>query len=421
MVKRKKLLNENKKLFFKAKRYLVGGVDSPVRAFNYVGGSPLLINKGKGCKVYDYNNKEYIDYVLSWGSLILGHAYPEVINAINKESSKGLSFGTTHKAEIELAQGINKAIPLAQKIRFVNSGTEAVMGAIRLARGYTKRDKIVKFSHSYHGHADYLLASGGSGLATLNIAQSKGVPKDFIKETIVIPYADKKYLGKVFKKYGEKIAAVIFEPIGANYGVTLPDINFLKYLRKLTRKYGALLIADEVITGFRFNFGSLSSEFDITPDLICLGKIIGGGLPIGAYAGPNKIMNNLAPLGKVYQASTFSGNPIVMQAGLETLNALNNLKNSYNRLEVLARKLSIGLEREAESCGVKLKVSYYKNMFSFKFQKKINFVKFYREMLIKGIYFAPSEFEANFLSFAHREKDINETLIKAKEIFKRSV
>ncbi len=401
--------NRNEKLFSKAKRYLVAGVSSPVRAFDYVGGKPLLIKSGKGSQVYDYDNKEYIDYVLSWGSLILGHAHPKVINSLKVTINSGLSFGTTNLLEIELAALICKAIPSIEKIRFVNSGTEAVMGAVRLARGYTKRDKILKFQNSYHGHADYLLASAGSGLATFNIPQSLGVPLDFIKHTIIVPYADKKHLDRVFKKYGNQIAAVLFEPVGGNYGVVPADTAFLGYLRSITKKYGALLIADETITGFRFNFGSLSSKLGIKPDLICLGKIIGGGLPIGAYAGGKRIMNYLAPKGKVYQASTFSGNPIVMQAGLSTLKALAKLKHDYHRLESFTGYLRGIIEEEARLRGISLKVSSYGSMFSLKFENKENFRKFYKELLDRGIYLAPSEYEANFLSFAHTKKDIGKT------------
>ncbi len=409
----------NKRLFQKAERYLVGGVDSPVRAFNYVGGEPLLINKGKAAKVYDYDAKEYIDYVLSWGSLILGHAHPKVISSLRKRIDLGFSFGTTNAVEIELAKVITMAIPPIEKIRFVNSGTEAVMGAVRLARGYTRRDKIIKFAHSYHGHADYLLASSGSGLATLNIPLSEGVPSDFIKHTIIAPYGDKRYLDKIFKKYGRQIAAVLFEPVGGNYGVIPPDKAFLKYLKAITRKYGTLLIADEVITGFRFHFGSLSEKLGISSDLICLGKIIGGGLPIGAYGGTERIMNRLAPQGKVYQASTFAGNPVVMQAGLSTLRELERLKKDYPRLENFTESLTRIISREAEAQGILLAVRSSGSMFSLKFKEKEDFRKFYKGLLAQGIYFAPSEYEANFLSFAHTKKDIEKTAKAVKSALRR--
>lgn len=407
----------NSKLFKGAKRYLVGGVNSPVRAFNYVGGDALLIKWGRGSKAYDYNGKEYIDYVLSWGSLILGHAYPKVVNAVKESVQEGLSFGTTNTREIELAKSIRRAIPFIDKIRFVNSGSEAVMGAVRLARGYTGRNKIIKFEHSYHGHADYLLAHAGSGLATLNIPQSLGVPGDFLRHTFILPYGDTAKLDKIFKKYGNEIAAVLVEPVGGNYGVLPPDINFLKHLRKITRKYGSLLIADEIITGFRFNFGSFINSLGITPDLICLGKIIGGGLPIGAYAGKKKIMDKLAPLGKVYQASTFAGNPVVMEAGITTLKALGGLKRKYKELDNLTLLLTDSFVREAKKFNLDLKVTVFGSMFSLKFAKAEDFRKFYKGMLKSGVYLAPSEFEANFLSFAHTKSDIYKTIKSAEKVF----
>ncbi len=406
----------NHRLFEKAKRRLVGGVNSPVRSFNYVGGEPVLIKRGRGSKVYDYDGKAYIDYVLSWGSLILGHAYPSVIKDIKKTAEAGLGFGTTNKLEIELAEMIHGVIPFIEKIRFVNSGTEAVMGAVRLARGYTKKDMILKFEHAYHGHADYLLAKGGSGLATLKIPSSAGVPKDFVKHTLVIPFGDFSLMEKAFQKYGSRIAAVLVEPVGANYGVILPNRDFLAKLRHLTRKFGSLLIFDEIITGFRFHFGSASELFAITPDLICLGKIIGGGLPIGAYGGREKIMNHLAPLGKVYQASTFSGNPIVMQAGLSTLKALNNPKKDYEKLKDLTKYLALSLGEEARRRPIDLKVVYFATMFSLKFKEKGVFKEFYHRLLKEGVYLAPSEFEANFLSFAHTPRDVDKTVAVAKRV-----
>jgi len=412
-------VDKGRKLFNLAERYLVGGVDSPVRSFKYVGARPLLIKAGRGVKVFDYNNKEYLDYVLSWGAAILGHAHPAVIKIIKKKLESGLSFGTTNQTEIELAQGIVRTIPFIQKVRFVNSGTEAVMGAVRLARAYTRRDKIIKFANSYHGHADYLLAKAGSGLATLGIPASSGVPKDFVKHTLILPFGDKGALDAAFKKYKSEIAAVLVEPIGGNYGVLPPDIEFLKTIRDLTKRNKSLLIFDEVITGFRFHFGAASQIFNIVPDLICLGKVIGGGLPIGAYAGKTKIMDSLAPLGKVYQASTFSGSPIVMQAGLTTLKILKKSKGDYLRLNNLNEYLILNLKNEALIHGVKLKISHYGSMFSLRFKSKEEFARFYRLMLSKGIFLAPSEFEANFLSFAHSKKDIDKTLLAAKNVFKR--
>ncbi|MDD5476842.1 MAG: glutamate-1-semialdehyde 2,1-aminomutase [Candidatus Omnitrophica bacterium] len=410
-------MDKTEKLFNLAKRYLVGGVDSPVRSFNYVGGRPVLIRAGRGVKVFDYNNKEYLDYVLSWGAAILGHAHPAVLKIIKQKLESGLSFGTTNQTEIELAQEITRAIPFIKKIRFVNSGTEAVMAAVRLGRAYTGRDKIVKFTNSYHGHADYLLVKAGSGLATLQIPESAGVPKDFIKHTLIVPFGDKEALEAVFKKYKNEIAAVLVEPVGGNYGVLPVNIGFLKAVRSLTKKYGSLLICDEIINAFRFRYGAASQRFGIAPDLICLGKIIGGGLPIGAYAGSAKIMNKLAPLGKVYQASTFSGNPIVMQAGLATLKILKG--SNYKRLKNLNEYLCSNLKKEALICGIKLEISHYESMFSLRFKSKNEFARFYKLMLDQGIFLAPSEFEVNFLSFAHTQKEINKTLFAVKLVFKR--
>lgn len=402
-----------RKLFSEARRYLVGGVDSPVRAFNYVGCEPVLIKSGLGPKVYDYDDNSYIDYVMSWGACPLGHAHPEVLGKIKKALKSGLGFGSTNESEITLAKAIRGAVPFVEKIRFVTSGTEAVMAAIRLARGYTARSKIVKFENSYHGHADYLLMKSGSGLATFNISTSAGVPKSLIQDTSIAPYGDVEFIEGLFKKRGKDIAAVIIEPVGGNSGVIPPHIYFLNKLRAVTKKYGALLIFDEVITGFRFRYGAIAEELKITPDLICLGKIIGGGLPIGAYAGSEKIMNNLAPLGRVYQASTFSGNPIVMCAGLAALRTLKRLKNRYADIAELAKYLALNIEKEAMLNGIILKVSHYGGMFSIRFEKVSQFKKFYKNMLDEGIYLAPSEYEANFISFAHTKRDIDRTIKSA--------
>ena len=411
----------NSKLFDEAQKYLVGGVDSPVRAFNYVGRDPLIIKKGRGSKVYDHDGNKYIDYVLSWGSLILGHTLPGVVNAVKDAACNGMSFGATNIKEVELAKLICKAIPFAEKIRFVNSGTEAVMGAVRLARGYTERDKIIKFENAYHGHADYLLAKSGSGLATLGIPSSAGVPKDFTKHTIIVPLNDIKVVERVFKKHGREIAAVLVEPVGGNYGVLPPDIDFLKRLRRLTTKYKALLIFDEVITGFRFGFGSVAQRLCIIPDLIVLGKIIGGGLPIGAYGGSVKIMKHLAPSGNVYQASTFAGNPVVAASGLATLTALKEQEDNYKTLENITKQLVFNIWRMAGKYKVALIIDSYGSMFSLKFAKKNEFKLFYKTMLKKGVYLAPSEFEANFLSFAHTKKDIEDTLKAADAAFRRII
>lgn len=369
----------NKALFKKAKTHLVGGVNSPVRSFKYAGTEPLLIKKAKGSRVFDYDSNSYIDYVLSYGALILGHGHPDVVKTLRSGLGYGFSFGTTNSREIELAHLIKKAIPFIEKIRFVNSGTESVLGATRLAREYTGRKRVLRFKNSYHGHAEYLLDE---------------ISRDSAE--------------KIFKKYENKIAAVIVEPVGGNHGVVLPDVQFLKYLRRLTHRYGSLLIFDEVITGFRFKFGSSADMLGVKPDLVCLGKIIGGGLPIGAYGGRADIMNKLAPLGDVYHGSTFAGNPIVMQSGIATLKALASKK--YKFLEEFVEKLTNAIKEETERHNIDLEVVRFKTIFSLRFRKKKMFQIFYKKLLKKGIYFAPSENEANFLSFAHTEKDINKTI-----------
>jgi len=342
-----------------------------------------------------------------------------VIKDIKDQLDQSFGFGTTHETEIKTARIISQAIPVIEKIRFVNSGTEGLMGAIRLARGYTQRDKIVKFTNSYHGHADYLLAKAGSGLATQGISLSEGVPADFIKHTLVIDYGDQEALNNIFKHQGSQIAAVIFEPVGGNCGVVPPDIEFIDSLREITNKYGALLIADEVITGFRFCFGSFLQLIDIKPDLICLGKIIGGGLPIGAYGGNSEIMNKLSPLGEVYQASTFAGNPIVMRARLATLEILNTQKQSYKKSFELTEYLCDSLNRAIDVSGIAGRLTHYGSMFSFKFKDKILFNSFYKAILAEGVYFSPSEQEANFLSFPHTKIDIDKTLSAAAKALKR--
>ena len=400
----------NSRLIRDASRYLVGGVNSPVRSFRYVGMDPKVIRKGKGAYIYDYDGNKYIDYVISWGAAILGHAHPAVVKSIRAAVKQGVHFGATTVPEIELAQRIHNAIPLIEKIRFVNSGTEAVMAAVRLARGFTGRDLIIKFNNSYHGHADYLLVKAGSGLVTLGIPASLGVPRDYAKTVLIAPGADANALERIFSKYGKQIAAVLVEPVGGNYGVTPPDYSFLSRVRDITKRYGAQLIFDEVITGFRFHYGSVAELAGITPDLICLGKIIGGGLPIGAYGGNNEIMGNLAPLGKVYQASTFAGNPIVMQAGVTTLEILESAAKEYSRIKDLTEYLVLHLKEQGKKNNVDVRTSFWGSMFSVKFGSKRLFRKFYRILLDNGVYFAPSEFEADFLSLAHTQQDVDETL-----------
>lgn len=408
---------KNRDIYKAARRVLVGGVNSPVRAFTYTGGDPIPIRRGKGSKVYDYDGKSYIDYVLSYGVQALGHANPEITREVKKTLDSGMGFGATHELEVQLAERIQDAIPLLKKIRFVGSGTEAVMGAVRLARGATGRNKIVKFEHSYHGHADYLLAKAGSGLSTLGLPASKGVPDDFTRSTLISACGDEKQIDSIFKRYGPDIAAVLVEPVGGNSGVVPPDIKYLRKLESLTHKSGALLIFDEVITGFRFHYGSAADLFGIKPDIICLGKIIGGGLPIGAYGGSGAIMKHLAPLGEVYQASTFSGNPIVMSAGLAALRVLESYKKEYKTIECMASHLGGEFKKQAGSCGIGLTVRHFGPMFSLRFEKKEHFQDFHRILLKKGIYLAPSEYESNFVSFGHSETDIKKTIIASEEAF----
>ncbi len=404
----------NKEVNKFADRVLVGGVNSPVRAFTCVGGKPIPIQRGRGSKIYDYDGRQYLDYVLSFGALILGHSRPEVIKGIKNAAGFGVGFGATNISEVVLAKRIQETIPLIKKIRFVSSGTEAVMGAIRLARGVTGKNKIIKFKGSYHGHADYLLKNAGSGLATLGLPASKGVPNDFIRHTLIARYGDAKQIDKIFARFGSDIAAVIVEPVGGNDGVILPDKTFLKYLRKQTKKFNALLIFDEVITGFRFHYGSAATYFGMQPDIICLGKIIGGGLPIGAYGASKKIMDHLAPLGGVYQASTFSGNPIVMKAGINTLKVLSSLKNNYKYTKKATAYLVQSISSEAYKHGIDLTIKHFASMFSIRFKNKDYFKIFHRQLLNKEIYLAPSEHESNFLSFAHTNKDIEKTISAVK-------
>ena len=375
---------KNTLLFKKAEEHLVGGVNSPVRSFKYIGIEPLLIKKCRGPHVHDYDGNSYIDYVLSYGASILGHAHPCVVKALNSTLKNGFSFGTTNLKEVELACLIKKAVPFLEKLRFVNSGTEATLSATRLARSYTGRDKVLKLKNSYHGHADYLLEE-----------------------------VDKGSMEEAFKKSGDKIAAVIIEPVGGNFGVVLPDRDFLRRLRGLTKEHGSLLIFDEVITGFRFRFGPVSDMVGVTPDLICLGKIIGGGLSIGAYGGRKEIMDNLAPLGNVYQGSTFAGNPIVMQAGIVTLEELRFKR--YEFLEGLTAKLANVIKEEAKRKNIDLEVVHYKTIFSVRFKERAKFQIFYKKLLKRGIYFAPSENEVNFVSFSHTRKDIDETIKAVRE------
>ncbi|KJJ84222.1 glutamate-1-semialdehyde-2,1-aminomutase [Candidatus Omnitrophus magneticus] len=409
----------NESLYKEASEYMVGGVNSPIRAFKYAGIAPLIIKNGRGSKVYDYNGKSYIDYVLGYGAIILGHAHPLVVKGLKNKLNDGFVFGATTREEIELAKIIKSAVPLMEKIRFVNSGTEAVMGAIRLARAFTGRDLLVKFTSSYHGHADYLLCEK-KVLEDGVIPVSKGVTANLIKDTIIAEYGNIESIKDVFAKYGKKIAAVIVEPVAGNYGVICPNVDFIKTLRSLTKQYGALLIFDEVITGFRFGFWELGSMFCVRPDVIVLGKIIGGGMPIGAFGGREKIMNYLAPLGEVYQAGTFSGNPISMANGINTLKILNqDTKAKYKYLINYGITLSYEIKKIAYKYGIGLTMGEFLTMFSFKFKTREMFHDFYKIAIENGVFFAPSEFEANFISLAHTEKDLKKTLFVCEKAFRK--
>ena len=419
----------SREIFENAERLLVGGVNSPVRAFRSVGGQPLIIDHGKGQYLFDADGNRLLDYVCSWGALLLGHAHPVVASAIADQAQKGTSFGVTTELEIELAGLVVKAIPFIEKIRFVSSGTEATMSAVRLARGFTKRDLILKFEGCYHGHADSFLSQAGSGLATLGIAECPGVPEALAALTLNVPYNDLEAVQNAFRQHPDKIAAVIVEPIAANMGVVAPEEGFLRGLRDLTRKNGALLIVDEVITGFRLRYGSVQPLFDIEADLTTLGKIIGGGLPVAAYGGRAEIMNCVTPLGPVYQAGTLSGNPLAMRAGIETLKLISQ-PSIYDRIASLAGRLAEGLRQAAADSKVPVQINGQgslstvffgdqpvRNYREAKRSDTKRYAKYFREMLDRGVFFAPSQFEAAFLSAAHTEEDIEHTIQAATESF----
>jgi glutamate-1-semialdehyde 2,1-aminomutase len=414
--------NRSNQLFQEARRYLPGGVDSPVRAFKAVGGTPLFIKRGKGSRLYDEDGNEFIDYVGSWGPLILGHAHPCVIRAIKKAMENGSSFGAPTELETTLAKLICEAMPSIEMMRFVNSGTEATMSAIRLARAFTGRNKVFKFAGCYHGHSDGLLAKAGSGMATLGIPSSPGVPAAVTADTLVAPYNNPDAVEQLFKDFASDIAAVIVEPIAGNMGVVLPQPGFLKGLRSLTSRCGALLIFDEVITGFRVAYGGAQELYKIAPDLTCLGKIIGGGLPVGAYGGRRDIMQMVAPSGEVYQAGTLAGNPLAMAAGIETLTILKE-RNAYQELERKSSVLAKGIIKAAKQAGVDIQLPRVGSMFTVFFAREpvIDYetasradaklyARFFHQMLSQGIYFSPSQFEAAFVSTAHTYKDIQSTI-----------
>jgi glutamate-1-semialdehyde 2,1-aminomutase len=418
--------------FTKACRVISGGVNSPVRAWKSVGGNPVFVAKAKGSKIYDISGKKYIDYVLSWGPMILGHAHPKVIAAIQDTAKKGTSFGAPTEIETKLAKLILSAIPSMELIRMTSSGTEAAMTAVRLARGFTGRNLIVKFDGCYHGHSDSLLTKAGSGLATLGIPDSPGVPKELAKLTLNLPYNDIEPLEKTINKYASQLAAIIVEPVAGNMGVIPPQKGFLEVLRKLTAKNGIVLIFDEVITGFRFSFGGYQNLIGIKPDLTCLGKIIGGGMPVGAVGGKKEIMEKLAPVGDVYQAGTLSGNPLAMVAGLTTLNILKTKKKSFLSLDEKTNQLCLGINNLFSRRGFDVCINRVHSMFTIFFQKgpvfdlksaqksdTKMFARFFHEMLKNGVWLAPSQYEAGFLSFAHTDEDINKTINACSKTLKK--
>ncbi|MBC2329679.1 glutamate-1-semialdehyde 2,1-aminomutase [Listeria swaminathanii] len=413
--------SNSEKAFKEAKKVLPGGVNSPVRAFNSVDASPVFMDHGKGAYITDVDGNEYIDYVLSWGPLILGHCNPSVVSAITNAAMKGTSFGTPTEIETELAKLVIERVPSIEIVRMVSSGTEATMSAIRLARGYTKREKILKFEGSYHGHGDSLLIKAGSGVATLGLPDSPGVTKGLAADTITVPYNDIEGAKLAFEKYGEEIAAVIVEPVAGNMGVVPPIEGFLEGLRELTTKYDSLLIFDEVMTGFRVDYYSAQGYYVVTPDITCLGKVIGGGLPVGAYGGKKEIMEQIAPAGSIYQAGTLSGNPLAMNAGFETVRQLT--PQHYDIFRSLIKRMEEGLTEISTRREVPLSINKAGSMFGFFFtdQKVINFDtaktsnleffrNYYREMLAQGIFLPPSQFEGVFISTMHTEQDIDKTL-----------
>ncbi len=423
------IVQDSNQLFQEAKQYMPGGVNSPVRAFKAVGGEPLFIRRGVGCRIYDEDGNEFIDYVLSWGALILGHAHPKVVAVLKSTLESGTSFGAPTRLENILAQVICNAVPSIEMIRFVNSGTEAVMSAIRLARAFTHRNKVIKFVGCYHGHSDGLLVKAGSGAATLGIPDSQGVPLSHAQDTLVASYNDLPNVERIFSAHPKEVAAVIVEPVAANMGVVLPKPGFLQGLCQLTQDSGALLIFDEVITGFRINYGSTQTVYSVTPDLVCLGKVIGGGLPIGAYAGRREIMEMVAPMGPVYQAGTLSGNPIAMTAGIETLELLRE-PGVYQRLEEMTARLAQGIREAAEEVGIPIFLSRAGSMLTIFFtaQEVTDYgtacssdpklyASYFNEMLRKGIYLPPSQFEAQFLSLAHGDEEIEATITAVRQAF----
>jgi glutamate-1-semialdehyde 2,1-aminomutase len=423
---------KSKKLFAEALKYIPGGVNSPVRAFRAVGGKPFFVNKAKGARVWDVDGNELIDYVGTWGPAILGHANPKIISAIKSAADHGASFGIPNPFEVKMAKLICEFVPSIQKVRMTNSGTEACMSAIRLARGFTKRDKIIKFDGCYHGHVDSLLVKAGSGALTFGNPDSAGIPAAFTQHTVVAPFNDFEAVKNIFAANKNQIAGIIVEAVPGNAGLYLPRKGYLEFLREITKANGALLIFDEVMTGFRLAPGGAQECFGISPDLTCLGKIIGGGLPVGAFGGRAEIMDFLAPLGPVYQAGTLSGNPLAMAAGIAALKELSKNGNKYALLEKLGAQLAAGMRAAAKSAKISVQFNSCGSMFCAYFTSepvhnlagamksdRKRFAKFFHGMLDAGIYLAPSQFEAGFISTAHTAADIEAAVKSAAKVFRR--
>ena len=414
-----------------SQQFIPGGVNSPVRNFRAVGGNPLFIQSGNGSKIYDIDGNEYIDYVASWGPLILGHAHPRVVDAIRRTTENGTSFGAPTELETELAELIVNAVPSIELVRMVNSGTEATMSAIRAARGYTGRDKVIKVAGCYHGHVDALLAKAGSGVATFGLPDCQGIPADFTSHTLVVPFNDADAVRRTIEVNDGQVACLIIEPIAGNMGVIPPRDGYLAELREITSEHGILLIFDEVITGFRVAYGGAQSRYGVIPDVTCLGKIIGGGMPVGAYGGKKDIMQSVAPTGGVYQAGTLSGNPLAMSAGIATLKTLAE-PGVYEQLESRAQALAAGLKDAADRHGIDARHNRVGSMLMFYFTNKAvtdyetaqasntnRFGKYFWGLLERGVYIAPSQFEAGFVSLSHSQSDIGRTLNAADEVLSR--
>ncbi len=422
--------NNSDKYFQQAKDVMVGGVNSPVRSFRAVGGNPIVMKYGRGSKLYDYDNNEFTDYCLSWGALVLGHAPRNAILAAKKTAEKGISFGVTTREEIDLARFIVDHVPSIDLIRFVNSGTEATMSAIRLARGFTNKEMLIKFDGCYHGHFDDLLAKAGSGVAQLKESSSLGIPQSHIQNTISLPYNNVEILEKTITQFKDRIACVIIEPVAGNMGVIPANMEFLRALRELTKKNNIVLIFDEVMTGFRTHAGCVQTEMNIIPDITCLGKIIGGGFPVGAYGGRKDIMECLAPLGGVYQAGTFAGNPVVMKTGLATLKFLN--KNFYRILNQKSEELANTINTYFKEHNIEAHLSYYRSMMSIRFRQEAvlnyddaqkaagaeRYTKLFHHLLKAGIYWPPADLEAFFISSMHTRKDLDKLILTLKTFFK---